>query len=189
MSNELCMNCFNVKGAKSKCPFCGYEEGTPPEQAFHLVPGTVIANRYLIGTCIGFGGFGITYKAYDQILGVIVAIKEFYPAGLVNRSPGELQVGVLSGDRMEEYQTQLQRFLLEAENIAQFGKAKDIVNVFDIIQENGTAYIIMEYIQGVLLKDYMEDEGKLDIETSLYLIMPIIEALKKYMVVELFIVI
>ena len=75
MSNELCMNCFNVKGAKSKCPFCGYEEGTPPEQAFHLVPGTVIANRYLIGTCIGFGGFGITYKAYDQILGVIVAIK------------------------------------------------------------------------------------------------------------------
>ena len=105
MSNELCMNCFNVKGAKSKCPFCGYEEGTPPEQAFHLVPGTVIANRYLIGTCIGFGGFGITYKAYDQILGVIVAIKEFYPAGLVNRSPGELQVGVLSGDRMEEYQT------------------------------------------------------------------------------------
>ena len=179
MSNELCMNCFNVKGAKSKCPFCGYEEGTPPEQAFHLVPGTVIANRYLIGTCIGFGGFGITYKAYDQILGVIVAIKEFYPAGLVNRSPGELQVGVLSGDRMEEYQTQLQRFLLEAENIAQFGKAKDIVNVFDIIQENGTAYIIMEYIQGVLLKDYMEDEGKLDIETSLYLIMPIIEALKK----------
>lgn len=179
MSNELCMNCFNVKGTKSKCPFCGYEEGTPPQQAFHLIPGTVIANRYLIGTCIGFGGFGITYKAYDQILGVIVAIKEFYPAGLVNRSPGETQIGVLSGERMGEYQIQLQRFLLEAENIAQFGKAKDIVNVFDIIHENGTAYIIMEYIQGILLKDYMENEGKLDIETSLYLIMPIIEALKK----------
>ncbi len=179
MSNELCMNCFNVKGTKSKCPFCGYEEGTPPQQAFHLIPGTVIANRYLIGTCIGFGGFGITYKAYDQILGVIVAIKEFYPAGLVNRSPGETQIGVLSGERMGEYQIQLERFLLEAENIAQFGKAKDIVNVFDIIHENGTAYIIMEYIQGILLKDYMENEGKLDIETSLYLIMPIIEALKK----------
>lgn len=179
MANELCMNCFNVKGKAVKCPYCGYEEGTPPEQVFQLWPGTILADRYIVGICIGYGGFGITYKAYDTILGVIVAIKEFYPAGLVNRAPGERKIGILSGDKIEEYTTQLRRFLLEAQSIAQFGKAKDIVNVYDYFEENGTAYIIMEYIDGVLLKDYMKQEGKLDVETAVYLITPIIEALKK----------
>ena len=179
MTNELCMNCFNVKGRMMKCPYCGYEEGTPPEQVFHLWPGSVLAERYIVGVCIGYGGFGITYKAYDTILGVIVAIKEFYPAGLVNRAPGERQVGLLSGDKIEEYNIQLRRFLLEAQSIAQFGKAKDIVNVYDYFEENGTAYIIMEYIDGILLKDYMKQEGKLDADTAVYLITPIIEALKK----------
>lgn len=179
MANELCMNCFNVKGKATTCPHCGYVEGTPSGQAFHLSPGTILANRYIVGTSIGFGGFGITYKAYDTVLGVIVAIKEFYPAGLVNRAPGEKQVGVMSGEKMKEYNIQLQRFLMEAQSIAQFGKAKDIVNVYDYFEENGTAYIIMEFIDGILLKDYMEQEGKIDVETAIYLIMPIIEALKK----------
>ncbi len=179
MASELCMHCFNVKGNNTTCPYCGYVEGTPPQQAFHLTPGTILANRYIVGTCIGFGGFGITYKAYDTILGVIVAIKEFYPVGLVNRAPGETRVGVMSGEKMGEYNIQLQRFLMEAQNIAQFGKAKDIVNVYDYFEENGTAYIIMEYIEGILLKEYMEQEGQMDVETALYLIMPIIEALKK----------
>ncbi len=179
MTSELCMHCFSVKGINATCPYCGYVEGTPPEQAFHLTPGTVLTNRYLIGTCIGFGGFGIIYKAYDTVLGVIVAIKEFYPVGLVNRAPGECQIGVLSGEKMAEYNTQLKRFLLEAQSVAQFSKAKDIVNVYDYFEENGTAYIVMEYIDGVLLKEYIEQEGKLDVDIALYLIMPIIEALKK----------
>ncbi len=179
MTNQLCMNCFNVKGNAHQCPYCGYVEGTPPEQVFHLWPGTILAERYIVGVCIGFGGFGITYKAYDTVLGVIVAIKEFYPAGLVNRAPGEQQVGVLSGDKLDEYEIQLRRFLLEAQSIAQFGKAKDIVNVYDFFEQNGTAYIIMEYIEGILLKDYMAQEGRMDVETAIYLITPIIEALKK----------
>lgn len=179
MTNQLCMHCFNVKGNAVQCPYCGYVEGTPPEQVFHLWPGTILAERYIVGVCIGFGGFGITYKAYDTILGVIVAIKEFYPAGLVNRAPGEQQIGVLSGDKLDEYDVQLKRFLLEAQSIAQFGKAKDIVNVYDFFEQNGTAYIIMEYIEGILLKDYMQQEGRMDVETAIYLITPIIEALKK----------
>lgn len=153
MKNELCMNCFNVKGVEEVCPHCGYIEGTPPGQAFHLEPGTILANRYIVGTSIGFGGFGITYKAYDTVLGVIVAIKEFYPAGLVNRAPGESQVGIMSGEKTQEYEMQLKRFLIEAQSIAQFGKAKDIVNVYDYFEENNTAYIIMEYIDGILSKN------------------------------------
>lgn len=179
MASELCMNCFSVKGQYEVCPFCGYVEGTPPEQPHYLTPGTILANHFIIGTAIGFGGFGITYKCLDTTLGVIVAVKEFYPAGLVNRAPGECEVGLLSGDRQQQYRVQLKRFLMEAQSIAQFGKAKDIVNVYDFFEANNTAYIIMEYVDGVLLKDYLEKQGRMEPDVALSVITPIIRAVKK----------
>ena len=78
--SELCMNCFSVKGAYEVCPYCGYVEGTPPKQPHYLTPGTILGNRFIVGTAIGVGGFGITYKCFDMTLGVVVAVKEFYPA-------------------------------------------------------------------------------------------------------------
>ena len=179
MASELCMNCFSVKGQYEVCPFCGYVEGTPPSQPHYLMPGTILRNRFIVGTVIGAGGFGITYKCFDTTLGVTVAAKEFYPAGLVNRAPGECRVGLLSGDKEEQYKERRKRFLMEAQSVAQFGRAKDIVNVFDFFEENGTAYIIMEYIDDVLLKDYLDKQGKVDPEAAVSIIMPIIEAVKK----------
>ena len=179
MASELCMNCFSVKGQYEVCPFCGYVEGTPPSQPHYLTPGTILRNRFIVGTVIGAGGFGITYKCFDTTLGVTVAAKEFYPAGLVNRAPGECRVGLLSGDKEEQYKERRKRFLMEAQSVAQFGRAKDIVNVFDFFEENGTAYIIMEYIDDVLLKDYLDKQGKVDPEAAVSIIMPIIEAVKK----------
>lgn len=179
MANELCMNCFSVKGQYEVCPYCGYVEGTPPAQPHYLTPGTILGNHFIVGTAVGFGGFGITYKCFDTTLGVVVAIKEFYPMGLVNRSPGESRVGLLSGDKQEQYKQQLKRFLLEAQSVAQFGKAKDIVNVYDFFEENGTAYIVMEYVDGVLLKDYLEKQGAMPPEAAMTIISLIIDAVKK----------
>ena len=80
---------LKVKGDFEVCPYCGYMDDTQAEQAYQLNPGTVLRGRYIIGVNIGFGGFGIIYKAYDTLLGLVVAVKEFYPAGLVNRGEGE----------------------------------------------------------------------------------------------------
>ncbi len=179
MASELCMNCFSVKGQYEVCPFCGYAEGTPTEQPHYLTPGTILANHFIIGTVIGFGGFGITYKAYDTTLGVIVAVKEFYPAGHVNRAPGENMVGLLSGEKQGQYRMQLKRFMMEAQSIARFGKAKDIVNVYDFFEANNTAYIIMEYVEGVLLKDYLDKQGRMDVDVAISVITPIVDAVKK----------
>lgn len=179
MNSELCMNCFSVKGKAEVCPYCGYEEGTPPAQPHYLPPGTVLSNHFIVGTAIGAGGFGITYRCYDTTLGVIVAVKEFYPVGLVNRAPGETRVGALSGEKQEKYKKQMSRFLTEARSIAQFGKAKDIVNVYDYFEENNTAYIIMEYIDGTLLQDYLEEHGRMEPAAALQLISHIIEPVKK----------
>ncbi len=179
MASELCMDCFSVKGPYEVCPYCGYVEGTPPKQPHYLTPGTILGDHIIVGTVIGVGGFGITYKCFNTALGIIVAVKEFYIVGLVNRSPGERRVGLLSGDKAGQYEERLKRFRMEAQSVTQFGKAKDIVNVNDYFEENGTAYIVMEYIDGVLLKDYLEKQGPMEPEAALSTIMPIIEAVKK----------
>lgn len=178
MSNQLCFQCFRIKGDYEVCPYCGHVEVTRAKEAYQLAPGTVLKDRYIIGTCIGFGGFGITYKAYDTVLSIVVAIKEFYPAGLVNRGEGEKKVGIFSGDKKTEFDRQLKRFLEEAKHMAIFSKEKDIVNVFDYFEDNQTAYIIMEYIEGELLKDRLKN-GKMKVQTAVGYMTAILNALEK----------
>ena len=73
-----CLNCMEVYDDRYDiCPYCGFQVGTPPKVASHLVPGTVLENRYIIGTVIGYGGFGVTYMAWDEDLGIKIAIKEY----------------------------------------------------------------------------------------------------------------
>ena len=81
--SRLCLRCFRDKGQYEVCPHCGYAAGMDAGQSYYLQPGTILAGRYIIGTVIGFGGFGITYKAFDAKLDMIIAIKEFYPNGMV----------------------------------------------------------------------------------------------------------
>ncbi len=137
------------------CPYCGYQRGTPPEVASDLVPGTILAGRYIIGKAVGRGGFGITYAAWDETLGIKVAIKEFYPNGLVNRAPGTSEIIPLGGERKAFYEDRLRRFLAEARTMAKFTKEPSIVYVYGYIEENNTAYIVMEFMEGVRLSEYV----------------------------------
>lgn len=179
MENQLCFRCFKMKGSYGVCPHCGYEEDTGAAQAYQLAPGTVLRGRYIIGVSIGFGGFGITYKAFDTVLSIVVAIKEFYPAGLVNRGEGEVKVGIFSGEKEKEFKRQLERFLEEARNMAIFSKEKDIINVFDYFEENQTAYIIMEYVDAPLLKESLKEKGKFPVKEAEKYILALLEALSK----------
>lgn len=179
MANQICFQCFKIKGDYEVCPHCGYVEDTKAEQVYQLAPGTILRERYIMGTSIGFGGFGITYKAFDTALSVVVAVKEFYPAGLVNRGEGETKVGIFSGDKEEEFKRQLARFLEEARNMAFFSKESDIVNVYDYFEENQTAYIIMEYVDAPLLKTRLKEDGKLPEEEASRYMLAILDALSK----------
>lgn len=162
-----CLNCFNLfdivysdKEEREVCPYCGYCEGTPPKELYHLYPGGgLYNNRYVIGTCIGFGGFGITYKAWDNVLETVVAVKEYYPTGLVQRVPGKPQVIIYTGESKEEYMQGLERFLDEAKNMAKFVDNPNIVHVDAFFEENNTAYLVMEYLPGMTLKSYLKSKG------------------------------
>lgn len=134
----------------------------------------------MIGTVISFGGFGITYKAWDTQLEQIVAIKEYYPAGLVNRIPKTKEVLVLPGDKETAYLHGIRRFLEEARNMAKFVNMPYIVDVYNYFEENNTAYIVMEYLDGVDLKQYVQIAGgKISYEDALKILEPVMIALEE----------
>lgn len=183
-----CLNCFNLfdivysdKEESEVCPYCGYCEGTPPKELYHLYPGVgLYNNRYVIGTCIGFGGFGITYKAWDNVLETVVAVKEYYPTGLVQRVPGKPQVIIYTGESKEEYMQGLERFLDEAKNMAKFVDNPNIVHVDAFFEENNTAYLVMEYLPGMTLKSYLKSKGgRISCEEVIPIADAVITALKE----------
>ena len=99
-----CYNCFqDYEDVYEVCPHCGHIPDSAKREANHLPRGTVLIDRYIIGEVCGFGGFGITYKAWDMQLETIVAIKEYFPNGSVNRIPGTENVVLFSGNRLKEF--------------------------------------------------------------------------------------
>lgn len=126
----------------------------PSRELYQLREGEMLYGRYVIGDILGFGGFGITYSAWDTTLEKKVAVKEYYPSNLVNRVPGQKQVEIYSKKQQNEFAKGLSRFLGEARNMAKFSNEKNIVSISNYFEENGTAYLVMEYLDGVSLKEY-----------------------------------
>lgn len=155
-----CMNCMReYDDSEACCPDCGFVRGTPPKEIYHLYPEVVLADRYIIGTVVAYGGFGILYRAWDQKLQVMVAVKEYFPSSYVNRNPGERQIFIYTSKRQGEFQDGLESFLAEARNTAKFSSHPNIVNVYDYFKENGTAYMVMEYMDGMTLKQHTKLMG------------------------------
>ena len=157
---QRCSCCFEAYDEKLEmCPYCGHVDGEDASEAFVLSPGTEIAERYVIGEMVGLGGFGITYKAWDKTFEKVVAIKEYYPSGIVNRFPGTADVIVVASKREYEFSYGKGRFLEEARNTAKFSTHRNIVNVYDFFEANNTAYIVMEFLKGKTLSQLLQQNN------------------------------
>lgn len=178
---KYCVFCMaQIEDADNPCPVCG-KISSMSVPAHHLMPGTMLNNKFYVGTALGEGGFGITYIGRDTKLDMKVAIKEFYPNGYVNRS-NTISPRVndsVSEDRKEFFEKGRERFLKEARILAKFSGEPGIVDVRDFFEENNTAYIIMEYLDGVDLKDYLKQKGTLTPDQTIRLLMPVMMSLKK----------
>ncbi len=136
---------------------------SPSDRSMHdtqyLKPGVILKQRYKIEDVIGSGGFGITYKAWDPLLQAYVAIKEYYPSGVATRAPESSKVCVPAESKKGEYHRGLIRFLKEAQDVARFQSEPNIVSIYDYLEENDTAYMVMEYLHGWTLKQYASEHG------------------------------
>ena len=182
--NRICLGCMREKPtAEEKCPYCGFDAENYKHESRWLPMTSILNGRYMLGKVLGEGGFGITYIGMDLNLQRRVAIKEYFPLGLVSREMTDVtrtSVSPLTGEKGEAYNSGLQKFMEEAQGVSQFDELDGIVTVKDFFFENATAYMVMEYLDGITLKEYLKEQGgKISGEQALEYMKPILEALQK----------
>lgn len=177
---QFCPGCLrDAEFENGVCAKCGFDINGYTVMPHHLVPGTLVKQRYKIGRVLGEGGFGITYIGIDTVLNLKVAIKEFYMSGYVNRNhDASPNVFATLGTHRDTFEKNREKFLNEARVLAQFYGEAGIVGVRDFCEENGTAYIIMDFLNGVDLKTYLEQKGRLAPEDAVKLLMPVMTSLQ-----------
>ena len=149
------------------------------EENLHcLRKGTRLIGHYTIEGVLGQGGFGITYLGIDELHEKKVAIKEFFPQGIVTRNiEYEDTVTVTFVGEKANYEKGKERFLKEARTMAKFSKDEGIVKALDFFGINNTAYIVMEYLEGITLKQYLRENQRIAPEDLIELLVPLIESL------------
>lgn len=178
---KLCLGCMKELKQPGICPRCGYNSAAAKAEGHYLRPYTILNGKYLVGRVLGEGGFGITYIGYDLNLEMPVAVKEFYPNGFVTRESGVTSlVSVYQGANMEAIQKWKNNFIKEARTLAKCAHLSGIVGVKDFFEENGTAYIVMEYLEGMTLKAYVKScGGRVDAGQLLKCLEPVMASLAK----------
>ena len=168
---DICLKCMHPLKGEKRCPKCGFDIDTYKPKEHHLKPRTILHGQYIIGTVLGEGGFGITYVGWDLMLHMMVAIKEYFPVGIVMRDSVQNTVSVFSGADEEFFRHDRGKFMNEAQKLAKFDGNPGVVSVKNYFMENGTAYIVMEYIQGITLNTFIQQNGgKLSMQQTLTLL-------------------
>ncbi len=174
---KACANCFSAVDVNEQvCPYCEFDFTETANHSYAMAGGTLLNERYVVGKVIGTGGFGITYLGYDIQQEKIIAIKEYYPHGIAVRAGDDLTLEPLGSVNDEPYRRGIERFLHEGKYVAMFETASEIMGVYDVFEENGTAYYVMEYFNGITLKAYTDKYGRISVEQAVWIAEHISEA-------------
>lgn len=148
----------------------------------HSLPsGACLHDTYRIQETIGTGGFGITYLGIHKDTGKAVAIKEYFPFSLAvrNKQEGVFTLQPFPDNNTELFQKGRKRFLNEAKILKSFPHLDSVVSVYDLFEENGTVYLVMEYIDGLTLSRYIHENSPLTFPEISELMAPVIRSLSE----------
>lgn len=155
---KYCINCFCILNTEvTICSRCKYRQDIE-ESPLYLKPPVRLMDQYYIGRVLGHGGFAITYLAYDRNLGMLVAIKEYFPIEFATRDSEDLSVVPFIGKAAELFQAGKDKFLKEARLLANF-RSPNIVKIRQYFTAYNTAYFVMEYLTGQTLNQYIKEQG------------------------------
>ena len=177
-----CINCMSdMQPGEIVCRKCGFDSRNIDQPIYALSCNFLLHGRYIIGKVLGQGGFGITYVAWDRLLDVKVAVKEYFPMGMVTRDAGTSSSLLWSTTQSDtaERRKGYDNFLKEARKMAKIDNIPSIVRVRDIFLENETAYIIMDFVEGTTLKEMLLKDGIMPFEKCIHLLRPMMEGLAR----------
>ncbi|MDX1518581.1 MAG: serine/threonine-protein kinase [Gammaproteobacteria bacterium] len=132
---------------------------------------------YRIKRILGQGGFGITYLAFDKNLNRDVVIKEYFPHRWSRRND-DLTVEHNTTENKVDFDWGLDRFISEGQMLAKFNHP-NITQIFSVFRENGTAYIVMRYEDGITLRKVLKMVRAIEYDDLLLILSPILDGLKQ----------
>ena len=161
------------------CPHCGYLSKNSPDYA--LQSGTILHGRYLLGRILGQGGFGITYIGWDLALNRKVAIKEYYPSSCVSRDvSADASLQWFPTQESQEARTAgKEAFLKEARKLNLVDSIPQVVHALELFEDNGTAYLVMNYIPGETLHQRVKKSGTFSWKALQETLLPVADILVK----------
>lgn len=173
-----CPGCFQLKEGAAVCPHCGYDESSPRSPLF-LPHGMILGGQYRVGRVLGRpGGFGITYLGWDINLQQRVAIKEYLPRELAARTQDVLDVYAHTPEDRRGFEFGKEQFLREARIVAKLDHP-NVVRVRNFFNAHATAYLVMDYYEGMSLGDYLTNvRTRLEPELAIPLVKPILDGLQ-----------
>ncbi len=179
MKFDRCFGCMEeIHGYP--CPVCGFDPAQAAAPNYVLPYGAILNGRYIVGKMLGQGGFGITYIGWDLAMERKVAIKEYYPSGQVSRNPGSRDLTWYTNEQSRQTrQNGMQMFLKEARKMSKVDNLTNVVRVRDIFQENETAYIVMDFVEGETLKARLDKTGPLTWKQAKDIFLPAIQAMEQ----------
>lgn len=179
MEKRYCAYCMN-EIHEDICPHCGKEQSSYKVLPHYLPNGTVLNGKYIVGAVLGEGGFGITYIGRDVNLNIKIAVKEYYPSGTVNRNHTySSEITAITENAENQFKKGKNNFLEEARILAKFNDEPSIVSVRDFFSENNTAYIVMEYLEGTTVEDYLKHYGNFSFSQTVAMLSPVMSGLSK----------
>lgn len=174
---KICGNCFSrISG--NVCRKCGHVNVRTSAEYDALPVGTQLRGRYTVGKLMGRGGFGMIYLAYDEQSDKTVAVKEFFSDGTAVRSQDNITAEPMTTIQQENYGEGLDRFFREAEIISGFPECSELIGIYDVFRENGTAYYAMEFVHGASLKSYAETSSAISSAQAVYIAQKLLPSLQ-----------
>jgi len=176
---DRCLDCMEDKSGTQVCPHCGRDERAALRSLPYLPYGIGLNDQYVLGRVLGHGGFGITYLAWDTRLDTRVALKEYLPRDFGTRGADGLSVSCFDGEAVEMFAYGRKKFLEEAQKLARFADHPGIVSVLNYFEAHGSAYMVMQYVEGTDLKQHLAQVGgRLPVDTAMGIITPVLDALR-----------
>ena len=141
----------------------------------NALPAGYVINEYRVESVLGVGGFGITYLATDVNLNLKVALKEYLPVDFSARA-ADLSIAARTPEDAESYDWGLRRFLDEARTLASF-RHPNIVRVMRFFEGNHTGYMVMEFVEGDALHNWINTRRPLSQQALLDIVLPLLGGL------------
>ena len=154
---QLCMGCMNELDPNGQCQYCSYTENIPHLQAY-LAPKTVLDNRYIIGKMLSYNGEGASYICYDMVGKCKCVCREYMPDTLCERDSSTQEL-IVNKDCLAKYKTFMSEFADVNRTLSKMRNLHHIATARDMFNANNTTYVILEYVEGVSLKKFLQSNS------------------------------